>query len=115
MLDQQDLDAVRALQRPGRPDILHQLLRTYLANSPTLVAQIQTAYAEVDFTVMQQSAHSLKSSSRALGARHLSDLCQQLEAASREQAEADCAALVPAIDAEFAAVVREMHDLLPAV
>ncbi len=112
MLNQQDLDAVRALQRPGRPDILQQLVRTYLASSAKLVEDIQAAVLTHDFSALRLAAHSMKSSSRVLGARSLADLCQQLETAAVHELAQDCDALCGLLKPEYDHVIADMQTLL---
>jgi HPt (histidine-containing phosphotransfer) domain-containing protein len=114
MLDQGDLDAVRALQRPGRPDILQQLLRTYLASSAKLIEDLKAAAAAQDYAGLRMGAHSLKSSSRSLGARQLADLCQALEKAAEEQLPEDCARLCALVIPEYDVISHEMRGLLVA-
>jgi HPt (histidine-containing phosphotransfer) domain-containing protein len=112
MLDQGDLDAVRALQRPGRPDILQQLLRTYLSSSAKLIEDMQAATSAQDYAALRMAAHSLKSSSRTLGARRLSDLCQQLENAAEQQLSQGCGTLCERVLPEYDDISQEMRALL---
>jgi HPt (histidine-containing phosphotransfer) domain-containing protein len=53
------------------------------ARPPQLLAALQTAHTQGDTLTMQQTAHSLKSSSATLGALSLSALCAELETLDR--------------------------------
>ncbi len=66
----------------GEPasEALAEVIDSYLENAPKLIEAIRTAVSCQDAASLQQAAHTLKSSSAALGATTLSQLCQELEA-----------------------------------
>jgi HPt (histidine-containing phosphotransfer) domain-containing protein len=61
------------------PAFLAELIDTYLAEVPSLLAAMRHAIATGDSAVLRREAHTLKSSSAALGAGRLADLCRRLE------------------------------------
>jgi HPt (histidine-containing phosphotransfer) domain-containing protein len=67
----------------GEPEAFCDILRAYLQETPQLLAALQTAHTQGDTLTMQQTAHSLKSSSATLGALSLSALCAELETLDR--------------------------------
>ncbi|HVG01983.1 MAG TPA: response regulator, partial [Nitrospira sp.] len=71
--------AILALQRPGRPNILVNVLTKYLEDSRTLVMQISDAIRSRDPVALNRAAHRLKSSSAQLGALAIAAHCQELE------------------------------------
>jgi CheY-like chemotaxis protein/HPt (histidine-containing phosphotransfer) domain-containing protein len=83
-LDRAALSQIRALQRPGSPDLTGKIINLYLESSPDLIAKIRDAAAQRDGTSLWQAAHSLKSSSANLGALTLATLCKQMEHCGRE-------------------------------
>lgn len=64
---------------PDVPDVLIDLLDTYLEESANLVGMLQTAKTRGSEAEMLRPAHSLKSSSASVGAMRLSALCAALE------------------------------------
>ncbi|MBS0170502.1 MAG: PAS domain S-box protein [Nitrospira sp.] len=78
-LDLKALDAIRALQRPNRPDVLASVLRKYLDNSRDSVDALRDALRANDPAALQAIAHRLKSSSAQLGALALAARCKELE------------------------------------
>ncbi|MDH5740349.1 MAG: ATP-binding protein [Nitrospira sp.] len=78
-IDQSALAAIRALQRPGHPDILARIVSQYVETSREIVDQIRRAVASKDAAVLRASAHRLKSSSAQLGASALAADCRELE------------------------------------
>jgi two-component system sensor histidine kinase/response regulator len=80
-IDTDAWDAIRALQRPDRPNLLHKTITLYLAHSQSLIDQLQQTLAQPDIPSAQMAAHTIKSSSAQLGAHRLAQLCQEVEAA----------------------------------
>lgn len=79
IIDQSALAAIRALQRPGHPDILARIVSQYIETSREIVDRIRRAVAEKDAAELRASAHRLKSSSAQLGAVALAADCRELE------------------------------------
>ena len=78
-IDKAAWEAILALQRPGRPDILAKVLTAYLNDSRILVEEIRTAVQTQDPVALAKAAHRLKSSSAQLGALATSAHCKELE------------------------------------
>jgi signal transduction histidine kinase/response regulator RpfG family c-di-GMP phosphodiesterase len=89
-IDQAALDQIRALRRPGRPNLLLRLLDDYLENTPKRLDEIAAAIEKNDLRVASSVAHSLKSISATLGATVLARSLGRLEEAARTQ-QADAA------------------------
>jgi CheY-like chemotaxis protein len=78
-LEPEPLAKIRALQRPGAPNLFAKVIGVYLDNSPTLVQRLREAVAQGNSTALREAAHSLKSSNATLGAAQLAALCKELE------------------------------------
>jgi signal transduction histidine kinase/DNA-binding response OmpR family regulator/HPt (histidine-containing phosphotransfer) domain-containing protein len=102
-LDPQALDAVRALQRPGAPDMVRRIVGLYLESAAKLVPALREAAASGEGPAVRAAAHSLKSASANVGAMRLSVLCKELEGLAREgsldTAQAKAAAIAAELDA----------------
>ncbi len=70
--------AIRELSALGDYDFLHSLIRNFQRDGIQHVARINEA-AENDYPVLREALHALKGSSIELGARTLSDICEQAE------------------------------------
>jgi two-component system, sensor histidine kinase and response regulator len=101
LLDPAALKQIRALQRPGGPNILHKVITSYLRDSVQLIETIRGAIAQNDPPTLHRAAHSLKSTSATLGAQSLAGLCKNLEAIGRMHTTDNAAALLPAIESEY--------------
>lgn len=79
VIDWSRLEQLRALQKPGRPDVVRQLVHTYLTNSASLLDSLDEALARDDHQVLVRAAHSLKSTTATMGAEPLAALAAELE------------------------------------
>lgn len=80
-MSQINLDTLKNLKENMMDDleIVHEIIDTYLSTSPDRVAQILSFVKSGDILGASKEGHSLKSSSKAMGADHLSVLCKQME------------------------------------
>ena len=83
ILEPRAFDAIRELQRNGRPDFLARLIAKYVASSTEHMVSIRRAVAAGDATALWQAAHALKSSSGMMGASMIAELCHELEVLGR--------------------------------
>lgn len=58
---------------------IDELIRIYFSDSPALVAAIEKHVEEMNFELLIRSAHSLKSSSAALGGLRIAEHCRDIE------------------------------------
>ncbi len=75
--------ALEELAGEDEPELLNELIQSYLDSSDILIMELQAAFASNNPNQLKHAAHSLKSSSASLGAKSLADLCQQLEQQGR--------------------------------
>jgi CheY-like chemotaxis protein/HPt (histidine-containing phosphotransfer) domain-containing protein len=112
ILDADSLDRLRALQRPGRPDVVVKVIGHYLAGAPDLVESIHTCIARNDGHGLREAAHSLKSSSANLGALRLADTCKELEILGSSERSRDALMLAQRLDGEYSQVSMELRRLV---
>lgn len=112
ILDQQALNNIRALQRPGTPSILEKIVQLYLAESPQNLAQLEAAAQQHDAPTLAKVAHRIKSSSANLGATQLTAWLRDLEMQSRSGQLENAATLVQQIRAELPRVEAALRQAL---
>ena len=95
------LDRIRALQRPGAPDLVSKLIDLYLQSAPDWLGRLRDAVAAGDAEALRQAAHGLKSSSGNLGAQPLVALCKTLEERGRMRQLDDAPALLAAVETQY--------------
>ena len=85
VIDPAALAGIRALQRPGQPDLVVRVVSSYLETSQEIVRRIRVAVASQNATELRAAAHRLKSSSAQLGASAVADDCRELEMMGKNQ------------------------------
>jgi|GEM_PF-1691102 len=107
IIDLNAVQALRDLQKPGRPDVLTRVINTFNKDAPRLVAEILRAAHSSDAEALRHAAHTLKSSSAYLGATVLSTNCRDIEQLARsaniDEAKKLIVNLPPELDRVFAA------------
>jgi HPt (histidine-containing phosphotransfer) domain-containing protein len=68
----------------GDREFLADLVSTYRTDGQARIAEMRSALAAGDATLLQRAAHTLKSSSATLGAVALADRCRAVEFAARD-------------------------------
>jgi HPt (histidine-containing phosphotransfer) domain-containing protein len=109
VLDLAVVDELRA-SVDGDEEFITELVRTYLAEGPENLAAMESAAAAGDAAAMVRPAHSLKSSSAALGAMRLSELAREIEYAGRSGSAEGLADRVEQAKAAWSATVEAMKE-----
>ena len=110
-LDEVALEEIRQLQRPGKPDLLSKVLRTYVERTPPTLEAMRAALEAEDEAALVEQVHTLRSSSAYVGAARLAEQCSRLERAVESGDRDAVATFVARIDEEFAVVSAELGAL----
>jgi CheY-like chemotaxis protein len=102
------LDRIRAVQRPGRPDVLRRVLEMYRDSTPAQLDALERGAAGGDLMAVRETAHALKGTSVTIGAAALADRLAAIEALARQGA-------ADALGAAMAEVRRQHGRVLRAV
>ena len=62
------LEAIEALQRPGKPNLLDMVVGLFETDAPKNIDSLLNALEVSDLELVRTSAHTLKSSSAEIGA-----------------------------------------------
>jgi signal transduction histidine kinase/DNA-binding response OmpR family regulator len=108
ILDRQALGRIRALHRPGGPNLLAKVLGLYSSSSLALTEAIRTAIASKDGESIRQAAHALKSSSANVGAMAFAELCKEVEVAAAQGKVDQACLLVDGLLAEHKKVLQAL-------
>jgi len=111
-IDKKQIDLLKKIQQPGKPDVLERLFTSFQKSSREILQSLHRAAANNDIEILSQSAHSLKSSSANFGAMRLSDLCRELEFSVKENRVTNPVQSVQEIETEYAAVAAELQQVL---
>jgi len=97
-INEEKLLALKSLERPGNENFLADLIALYLRVLPENLSTITAALKTADRDQLRKATHSLKSSSAALGAEALHELCAVVEmealTSSPEKLRALCLELI---------------------
>ena len=108
-LDSNVVNQLRALQRPGEPDMLRQLADIYVEDASKSLRTLHESLNTADSKLLFQTAHTLKSSSASLGALRLSSIFEKLERIGRSDTLYGAGDLLVAAEVEFTAVCTALR------
>lgn len=95
----------------GDTEFINELLATYIDTAPDLIEAIQDAAAERATEKGIYAAHTLKGSSRSIGADPLGELCRVLEEAARNGDMDSFAVISKSLPVVFEQLKREIAAL----
>ncbi len=79
VIDQATIQGIRKLQKPGRPDLLKELISLFIKSNDENMKVLRASVENEDFGTVVHIAHTIKSSAANLGALKLSQCCFELE------------------------------------
>ena len=112
VMDWSVLDALKAMQRAGRPDIRKTLMTSYLGSIPALMDGAKAAVSAADGNALRNTAHSMKSSSTAIGAMLFGKTCAELELLGKNNTLEAAPALLARAENELAETCAALRTAL---
>ena len=107
-LDRERLETLRELDMDGDAGFFISLLETYRQSARADLDAMKGALACGAFDKLRDKAHSLKGSSRNIGAEEIGDMCQEMEALAGAQSKGDAEELLQRLSREFARAEQEI-------
>jgi CheY-like chemotaxis protein/HPt (histidine-containing phosphotransfer) domain-containing protein len=110
----QDVLSVQALEQIrelGSEDLLKEIVDLYLAESPPLVARMREAWQSGDRGALEMLAHTLKGSSRHVGANRLAAVLSDVELRSQKGTAISDEGQLAAIEAAFERARKALRDV----
>jgi CheY-like chemotaxis protein len=114
-IDGRVLDALRHLQREGRPDVLQQVIGLFFKGAAVQLKDLELGAETGDHALLYRASHALKSASANVGAVILSSHCKELEALARSGTVPDARRMVKAIRDDYRAAEADLAQRLPQV
>jgi HPt (histidine-containing phosphotransfer) domain-containing protein len=108
-----DLPTFEGLQQTAGTEFVRELIDTFLAEAPTMLASLDRALAARNAADFRRAAHSLKSNGNTFGALPLGAMARDLELSGIDSAHAADASPLAALRVEYtrvAAALRELRD-----
>ncbi|HHD56543.1 MAG TPA: response regulator, partial [Desulfobulbaceae bacterium] len=101
----------RRIQQEGQPDIVAEIIESYLKSAQPLVQEMRAALGGGDAESLWRSAHTMKSSSGSVGAMKTAEICQELELRGRAGELAGCDQLLNELEQELSHVENELQKI----
>jgi signal transduction histidine kinase/CheY-like chemotaxis protein/HPt (histidine-containing phosphotransfer) domain-containing protein len=108
------LEDLRALQRPGQPDLADRVARMFLDATPRGMERIRVALEVSDLATVGAIAHQMKSTSGTVGLVTFSEVCASLNAAARNGQTKEARAKFQELEALYPRALSFLRDVLPA-
>ncbi len=83
VLNMRVIEELRSIQQPGMPDIVNKMVSYYLQQLPSKLQELESLIANGETEALWKLAHSLKSSSAALGASMIAKTFKEIEIKGR--------------------------------
>jgi CheY-like chemotaxis protein len=106
-----DAGALENLRELGGNDFLAEVIDTFLADAPQLVATLHRSLDEKDADELRRAAHTLKSNASTLGAPEFSELCRELEQRAKSGRLEGASDLVGRIEQEYEPLAHALATL----
>jgi PAS domain S-box-containing protein len=101
--------ALESLREVGGDEFLAEVIDTFLADVPTLLATLRRSLQEGDAAEVRRAAHTLKSNGATLGATDFAETCRILEQQAKDGRLDEAAPLVERIEAERRLLERALE------
>jgi len=111
VIDMSVLDRLRTLGRRNGPAPLGRAVACFVDVGPSLAGTMRASFENGDTEELWRAAHSLKSSSGALGATQLAKKCAQIEALARQSNLAAVRPLMEDLDRWVTAAIERLQAI----
>jgi signal transduction histidine kinase/DNA-binding response OmpR family regulator len=110
-LDMAAISKIRTIAAKRGTSLFEQVVAQFAEISPPLAATIREKVESGDMQAAWQAAHSLRSSSAAIGACVVSRRCAEIEAMICDKNILPSESVLAALDSELAAATRDLREL----
>ncbi|MBI3556959.1 MAG: response regulator [Deltaproteobacteria bacterium] len=111
-LDHEYIRQLQDLTADGKPDLFVEVSDIYMHAAADRVEKIKTAFARNDFEALSREAHGMRSTAFSVGARLMSEICENLERLAKNGGpHRSKAELLRALEFEHDEVLRELRLL----
>lgn len=102
---------LRALGDATEPSVIREIFMSFLNEGAERISILRNSLDGGDAGLLRKTAHALRGASGSVGARHMADIAQQLEALGKAGNTTGAAALIEQIEGEFGRVQIEIAAL----
>ncbi|MCS7300811.1 MAG: Hpt domain-containing protein [Fimbriimonadales bacterium] len=98
----------------GDAEFIAEILGDFLRETPSLIAQIESAVAQGDASALGKAAHTLKGSARAVGAEAFAAIAFELEQAGKGGDLSDAPDALQRLQAHWQQLAQYLHEQVQA-
>jgi HPt (histidine-containing phosphotransfer) domain-containing protein len=106
-----EASALESLRELGGDEFLSEVVVTFLADAPSLMASLRAALERGEAGEVRRAAHTLKSNGQTFGAGSFAELCRELEERARSGELEGAGELADRIDREYVALQEALAPL----
>ncbi|HEX5319982.1 MAG TPA: MHYT domain-containing protein [Stellaceae bacterium] len=110
-IDMEAIDKIRSIAGKNGVSLLQRVVAQFADTAPVLAEAIRAQREAGDPDAMWRTAHNLKSSAAAVGARLVSEKAAEIEAIGRGEGRVAEAEAVAALDGMIAAAIHDLREL----
>jgi histidine phosphotransfer protein HptB len=110
-LDPSAIESLRSLS-PDDEAFLRELIEIYLQDTPVRLAELETALAKGDASMLMRAAHTIKGSSSNFGATKLALISHDIEMHGKSGNCSAATPMLPGLKAEYALVTQALKQIL---
>ncbi|MGC2237192.1 MAG: response regulator [Pyrinomonadaceae bacterium] len=108
-IDVSVLNGYRALQQPGKPDLVEKLINLFIEGADKNLSSLRASVTNGNTEAIKRGAHSIKGSAGNIGARQMAALCLELEQKAHLGDEAE--SLVSQLEVGFKHVSEVLNGM----
>jgi CheY-like chemotaxis protein len=108
-IDMNALSSLRDLQSRSEPNLLAELIDSFLRDTSDRLAAMRSASANGDAQTLTRTVHALKGGCGIVGATRMTALCEIIEELGRTGSVEGTPVLITALDEEFGRVRRALQ------
>jgi CheY-like chemotaxis protein len=109
-LAKETITALKEMHGVGEPDLLAQVTKLFLTDLEKCFPRMAEALGRDDMHLLEDETHRLKSTSAALGAVRMAELCARVEVAAREGRNAEVRGIFDKLEVERQSVERALKQ-----
>ncbi|MGH8762790.1 MAG: response regulator, partial [Nitrosospira sp.] len=102
---------LRALGEVTEPSLMSRIFTSFLNEGAERIKLLRISLDGSDAKLLRKTAHTLRGASLSIGALHMAELAQQLEALDKAHSAAGAGALIEQIEGEFERIKAEIAKL----
>jgi HPt (histidine-containing phosphotransfer) domain-containing protein len=106
-----DITTFEDLKATAGADFVRELVDTFLAEAPIMMADLRSALAAGDAERFRRTAHSLKSNSNTFGALQLGTMAKAIELGGLASVEEAGGKPIDELEVEFTRVAKALTEL----